>query len=243
MDIDDSVRRAGRNFQGLPGYGFFERNYPKVANAIQNFKIDGSTTLHGFYRINPPGADVEPYKLWITNGSHHNRLKVLGKYEVPVMKDIADRVDSETVFWEVGAALGYYSVAMAQKADQVVAFDTSEESLGRLTESAEENGFDNVEAVVGKVGFDVDLSKFETPTIVLMDIEGWEYTTLTNSTPLLENGVTLYIEIHEPTERNSFPKENDVEALMELLKEYGYRTEELFRRRPTNYIIRAEKSV
>lgn len=240
MDLDDTIRYYGRNLRGLPGYGIIEKNYPRLANAVQNFMVDGSATLNGFYTIDPEGVDIEPFDLWITNGSHHNRLKVQGIYEKPVMIELNQQVNENTTFWEVGAAIGYFSIAMAQYAQEVIAFDTNKSSLQHLEKSANRNAFENISTICGKVGQNIDLESFETPDVVLMDIEGNEYKTLQSVPALLESHPTWIIEIHEPHSDNDFPVGNNPTEIINILSKYNYETKEIFRRRPDNYHILAE---
>lgn len=238
--LDDTFRQYGRKLRHLPGYDLAERMYPRIANATQCLLMDRSLTLNGFYTIDPEGVDINPFDLWITNGSYHNRLKVKGRYEQPVMEALAKRVTEDTVFWEVGAAIGYFSIAMAGLAQKVVAFDTKEPSLQKLEESSERNNYDNVTAVRGKVGGEVDLKEYELPDVVLMDIEGWELTTLQSSTSLLKEQPVWIIEIHEPRSHNDYRDENNPDKIQQLFQNYGYQTQRIYQRRPENYHLLAE---
>lgn len=165
---------------------------------------------------------------------------IAGTYEHPVMKALSDRLSADTVFWEIGAQWGYFSVAMAGTAERVLAFERDSDSVVLLRRNRDINDFDNFDIHEGEVGTDVHLDEFESPDLVLMDIEGWELTTLRNAEKTLAAKPTWVIEIHEPSMLGPDTPPNDPGEIRSILETNGYTVSKLNPRSSENYHIIAE---
>jgi len=127
---------------------------------------------------------------------------------------------ADTVFLDIGAAIGYYVVLTASRARSVVAFEPHPGALALLRENICRNGFTNVEVIErplfsrvvwANLGRHCQLrlspeGGLETttldalnlaPTIIKIDTEGAEYDILVGGEQtLLQYAPTLLIEIH-----------------------------------------------
>ncbi len=150
--------------------------------------------------------------------------------EVPQTKTIVGLCNSDTVFYDVGAAIGTMGLFIAHFAKKVVLIEPDPVHANLLKRNIELNGFSNVDLYtlgVGNTNGDAQLytdnktngmcpscrsglghrksvnismrtldSLFEetgVPTILKMDIEGFEYEALEGMT---QSPQTLFIEIH-----------------------------------------------
>jgi len=72
--------------------------------------------------------------------------------ERKVVKEILDEIDSDDLFWDVGACVGTHTCLIAQKADRVEAFEPSPVNYERLKENIELNNLNNVEVLNQALG-------------------------------------------------------------------------------------------
>ena len=163
----------------------------------------------------------------------------------------------ESVFVDVGAHLGYFSIIAALKARAVFAIEPQEFLIGRIHANAAANHLTNVTTLhaaagdapgfarIPKVGSPVTkngdsenlvtmirLDDYFTgahqPTHLKIDTEGFEYHVLTGARRLLEARPVLFIEFHRGMERFG---PGGVQ-LWDLLNELGYRVTVGNRQRP-----------
>ncbi|MCS3628938.1 hypothetical protein GGP53_002817 [Salinibacter ruber] len=181
----------------------------------------------GFYRVAPPFSQIKPFYIWLPDAkTGYRQACIKGTLEPPVMSTIAESIDEDTVFWDVGALRGYFSLACAGVVDQVKCFEANGRNAEILRKGIEKNGFENVDVIEGYVGQDVSLDDFAPPDLILMDTEGWEYEILKDSEKTLRSGPTWVMELHEHGEATDAetapPKEVNPEGVLRIFEEAGY---------------------
>jgi FkbM family methyltransferase len=75
----------------------------------------------------------------------------LGRLEAEALADFTAHLDAETVVWDVGANVGLYTLAAAQHAARVVAFEPAPPNLAALMRHLSLNRIRNVEVVPAAV--------------------------------------------------------------------------------------------
>jgi len=223
----------------------------RVVDILGNRYDGGFGDVEGYYHVDVDGCEPFWYPLHV--GKRHRRDRIEGSHEEEVMEQLVDHSDGDTVFWEVGAWRGYFSLALASRVESVVAFETRDHPVSKLREAADRNGFDNVRTVQELVqSLDPYLEEYGVPDLVLLDIEGWEFEVLSDSPAFLEAKSTIVVEIHEEsgwaegevvnprggTETVPQPDLNP-EGVKRLLEESGYRLIDIRKRRETNYHLLA----
>lgn len=126
----------------------------------------------GFHTINPPGVD--PYGLWLPGRGSFQRRRIRGELEPDVMNSLVKRVNPGDTVFDVGAAWGYFSLALSSLGATVYAFELEEDRIELIEKSSLRSGLD-VTTVAGAVGDTVRLDNYPVPDVIKMDIEGWEY--------------------------------------------------------------------
>lgn len=217
--------------------------YRSVARSVRSVTLSGSLVdQSGFYRVNPTDPRIEPYYVWLptARGAYHQRC-IAGEYERPVMSTIADLVDEDTVFWNVGAGHGYHSFAVANRAETVVNFEARDSMVESLDRGIARNRFENCDLVQGYVGEDVHLDSYDPPDLVLIDTEGWEYRILDSAPETLQARPTWIVEMHptpEATDANvPLPPEVDPDGVIELFEEHGYSVDSLQEHRKRSHVV------
>lgn len=148
-----------------------------------------------------------------------------GVYESHVMSFLDSNLGSDSVFWEFGAAWGYFSLAAATRVNEVCSFEIREERVEKLQRSLRANDFHNVTVVEGKLDYSTSFGDYPRPDTVLVDVEGWEDVVLQNALEQLPDVPTWIVEVHSEL------IDNDTEvprrAIGDLLEDRGYLVEEL----------------
>lgn len=130
-------------------------------------------------------------------------LKLFGLYEEPVMERLLNQPGA-TTFMDIGAGDGYYPVSLLAKAGfkQAVAFEATEAGRAAIARNAALNGVQDRLRVFGRAGDDF-LQKLSglnldwSATIILIDIEGYEFQLLTPELLTLTRGARYVIELHD----------------------------------------------
>ena len=158
-----------------------------------------------------------------------------------------DSFNADSVFVDVGAHLGYFSIIAALKAQAVFAIEPQEFLIGRIHANISANHFSNVtllHAAVGsapgfanipKIGnpttrvgqsdnlvpmirLDDYFTGLHCPTHLKIDTEGFEFHVLSGARKILETRPTLFIEYHRGMERFG----PSGEEMWDLLTAMGY---------------------
>lgn len=238
--IDRNFRSFGRKFEIVPGFSTMSKLIDRALVAVESILTFGTLNPHSIYECRIDAGKIGPFYCRINRGNNSNLRRVHGKYEEPVMELLAEELSSDSIFFEVGADNGYFSMAAAQVAEEVYAFDMRRSAIQKVEEAVEKNGYDNLHTVHGTVGENVNLDEYPKPDLLLVDIEGWEYEALKNAPKLLESNAIIIIEVHVPGEgphQQKIHSENDVDGLLSLLENAGYDVFELYARAPWNYHI------
>ncbi len=169
-------------------------------------------------------------------------------HEPALTRHLFASLTPESVFLDVGAHLGYFSIIAALRAKAVFAIEPQEFLIGRIHSNASANHLDNVTLIhaaagdapgfaqVPKIGTPktrlgasenlvpmIRLDDYFTgewqPTHVKIDTEGFEYHVLTGARGLLARRPTLYIEYHHGMTRFG-PSGED---MWDFLHDHGYR--------------------
>lgn len=192
-----------------------------------------------FHRVDPTTEEMPAFEILLPGRVDGAPTK--GKHEEHVMDAVQEYLPENGVFWEVGARWGYFSLAAAEVAGEVIAFEASENFTKYIHRSIEQNGYGNVRVVQGVVGDDLSLDDFNLADVIVMDIEGWEYEALRSSPETIEAKPTWIIEVHEPT-RNRF-KHNDIKGLYNLFDKSDYDYKILDNSDHANYHLLATQSI
>lgn len=239
------IQRAGRFLSGTPLY----RPATAVYDAFQAVadRPPVSTLLDYYYigrhgplvRVEPNGASFEPYLVRLESGGKLQRQRARGVYEPHVMAFLEENITPESVFWELGAAWGYFSLAAASRVEQVCSFEMMEERAGYIRKAADANGFDNVTVVDERLDAETDFTAYPRPDTVLVDIEGWEYVVLSTALEQLPDVPTWIVEVH--SEVRGIEAEDTVDEMEALFADAGYTTRRLNEWSEKNAHIVAER--
>jgi FkbM family methyltransferase len=171
--------------------------------------------------------------------------------EERVAEWLFESVDSDTVFWDVGAYHGHYSVLAGQKGATVIAFEPGEGepivewhanlndidmtihdvALSDSEGAAQLSGPESSEQQLGGDGKTVQTMRGDSfdpkPELVKIDVEGHERQTLDGMSHYLYYVDRIAVEVHDPV---------PVGAVMSQLEEYNLSTVELESDRTQTYI-------
>lgn len=177
------------------------------------------------YKISPLIGKIPSFYFWFDFNSAHLRPRVVGGYESECLRLLEENVNEDTTFWEVGAGWGYFSLALAPIVDQAVGFEPMKERRKLFLRSINENEFDNIKLCRENVkSLDDYVSKYGTPDVILMDVDGWEHSILSNTKNVLNSKPTLIIEVHIDPTADHAPDSLKVkpDKTVDILKEQGY---------------------
>ena len=225
------VRKIEKRLNGTPLYPFARKSYLTYLSTkghINSVRLTGSFfDQSGFYHVIPSESRIDPFYIWLPDAkSGYRRKCIKGTLEEPVLSKIADIIEDDDTFWDIGANRGYFSFACANTVEKVVAFEADERSVEITKRGKKKNDFDNVDIISGYVGEDVMLDSFRPPDLALLDTEGWEYKILNTAQNTLKSDTTWIVEIHPTSEATDggtpLPPEINPEGVLELFNENGY---------------------
>lgn len=220
-----------------PGIIVYER-CRVLREHLKDRMAGGNFGVNGWYQVETRG---EKFWIYLTGSGQLFRDRINGVYEPEVHDAISQELTDTSSFWEVGAAWGYFSLWSASVCEKVTSFEIQKQRADYMKKSLKKNEFSNVTVVEGTVGDSVDLSDYEPPNIALIDIEGWEYEMLSNTPTILENNTTFVIEVHENSSYTVGDPEINPEGVIKLLRENGYKINQIANRGDENYHIIAKK--
>ena len=142
----------------------------------------------------------------IPNSSHWGRLArpamLLGLYEIEVIKKLCEYAKEREIFIDIGAADGFFAVGAVSSNifKKSIAFEINENGRKVIAESARKNqveSFVQIHATFNLNTVDDDFKKILPNSVILIDIEGAEFTLLTEEMIDRLNGAVLVIELHD----------------------------------------------
>jgi FkbM family methyltransferase len=143
---------------------------------------------------------------WVTGSSTHGCW--LGSYEYHKQRLFDSMIDQQSIVWDIGANVGFYTILAARKAARVIAVEPLPENLRYLEKHLLLNGISNVQVLSAAAGSEcgrqsfcsggnrstghlgsgtceVDVvtldsmcERFGTPDVIKIDVEGAEHSVL-----------------------------------------------------------------
>lgn len=225
------VQRVGNLIHGTPLYPVAVAIYSNIEEIFEHTNIE--RVLDYWYigrkgplvQVAPNGYEFQPYLLRLEPAGKLQRRRARGVYESHVMSFLDEELTSDSVFWEIGAAWGYFSVAAATRVKRVYSFEMNANRVNHLEESIAANELTNITTVNDKLGSETDFTEYPAPDVVIIDIEGWEYTVLSAALEQCPDVSTWVVEVHS----NLINVETDdsVNKIEELFENYEYETSTL----------------
>lgn len=209
--------------------------YYRIIDWIRGRRASLTMRNQARYYISPTVEQLPDFEFYFNFNSPHLHRRILGEYEAPVARALANQLDESSQLWEIGAAWGYHSLAVAGIADRVVAFEPDDErrKLHRL--SCNVNEFDNISVLADHVeSLDNYLDTYGVPDVVLIDIDGWEYDVIPASPELLSTGCTWIVELHHDIEVPP-AQGRETSEIEELFRQNGYEVERIQERGSLNW--------
>jgi hypothetical protein len=156
----------------------------------------GGVVAHGPLK----GFRLNEHQIW---GPPDLGPRLLGLYE----KDVLDRIGSRRKRWEwvinLGAGDGYYGIGLvkADRAKRSICFEQSDEGKAALKQAAEANGVTDRVTILGRADTNfLDLPEMQqinpAEALLIIDIEGGEFSLLTEDTLTRLNDAEMIIELH-----------------------------------------------
>lgn len=216
------------------------RTFRRIKLSFKNQYYNLRYSKGEFPKIDIPEKNIDSFYLNLPDSGTSRYRRMFGEWEPKVMSTLASEIDKDTVYWEFGGAWGYFSMAIAPHVKECYSFEALEERSQKVKKSIEKNGYDNVEAICGIVGKNIQLDNYPTPDIVLMDVEGFEYEILKHNSWLLENSTTFIIEVHTQEGHVHHTEEKphlNPSGVKEILKNHAYEISQIDEGK--NYHIKA----
>lgn len=157
-------------------------------------RMVGTTVKHGPFA----GFKLDDKAVW---GSTDHPLKVLGLYEQPILNIIAKGAPWNALY-NIGAADGFYAVGAVKTgvAQKALAWEMVAQSRDLIAKTAKDNGVaDKVEIFGAADEALADATGARVPgpkDVVLVDIEGYEYTLLNDDILKRFAKATVIVEMH-----------------------------------------------
>lgn len=182
---------------------------------------------------------------WIAGSLTHGCW--FGNYEYEKQKLFASLVGPNSVFYDVGANVGFYSLLAAKLRAKVVACEPDPANVALLKRHSELNrasiaieqvaicereGFDyfqsaGPEGVLGRgplqvrtIRLDSLLARYPVPTIIKIDVEGAEWRVLEGASEILKQSPIVFVAFDDPL--------NTKARGIELFTSLGYKHREIF---------------
>ena len=194
-----------------------------IEETIMSFLSDIEKTFTKLRRKRVSGAIFDKYGGVIQRGpfeglkltGHANisrgplALKLFGLYEGVVIEEIIKRQPFED-FVNIGAADGYFSLGLLKAgfAKRAICFEMSQEGRMSIIENAELNELSEYILVLGaadsKLGQRLSEANYNPAnSLVICDIEGAEFSILTEQTFEYFMGATIIVELHDKILHNN----------------------------------------
>ncbi len=185
-------------------------NNDQLLNQLTRQAIDARRMMLGQLMFNHLGGIVahgplkgfrlNEHQIW---GPPDLGPRLLGLYE----KDVLDRISKRQTSWDwlinLGAGDGYYGIGLVKAglAKRSICFEQSPEGQAALKHAAEVNGIAEFVSIFGRAETDFldreDLHDFDLArTLIIVDIEGGEFSLLTKGILDRLRDAELIIELH-----------------------------------------------
>jgi hypothetical protein len=173
------------------------------------------------FSVRTPNGEVE-----LRTPAHAQEWYDQHHLEWPLQRDLAEELEPNAVFYDVGSQFGFY-LKFAQQCGvrkrQIVGFERHRERFHRLerhTPRGLKVVFEEVgDGEGGSLSLDEFRGKNPLPDIIKIDVEGGEAAVIDGMQDLLDHGVLLYIETHPEFLRE---QGRTVDQIIEPLLEHGY---------------------
>lgn len=213
--LKDLYREGGIKevYRGIRDYLLLDLKIPlDLFYQTKSLSVAGETIL----------IDIDsPESMWRTGGFG----------EMPVLEDFTERVDANTVVWDIGANIGVYSLLAGEKGALSYAFEPGYSAVSQLHTNIEINdsrkyvrpvpiGLSDMRGVyhlsaesksgsrsLGKGYGDLvpvfrgDEIDITLPEVIKIDVEGHEKHVLDGLDGILNYPETVYVELHEGTKK------------------------------------------
>jgi hypothetical protein len=158
-------------------------------------KISDGIVLYGEFK----GLHLSNQSWW---GNSSMSTMILGTYEMEVVKEICAVSQDFKYFIDIGAADGFYAVGLLAngKFEHSFAFEMSKQGRESMFANACMNGVDHSLTIYEKAESDfyLDLpSHVRDNSVILIDVEGYEFQIVTNEFCDFFEKSIIFIEIHE----------------------------------------------
>lgn len=112
-----------------------------IANTYYNIrkKTDKTTIGESIKKYN-----IDGFSMYLDSGISHQSSIINGTHEPGVTELLRSRLDSSTVFYDIGAHIGYYTLLCAANSDYVVSAEPDPDAYNRLHKNIELNDFGNI---------------------------------------------------------------------------------------------------
>ena len=182
--------------------------------------------------------------------SHAIQLKC---YEPAVTRLIWDMLEEESVFWDIGGSVGYYTVLAAKKIRDSRNIHVFEPGPINIILKYNLHSFGiNANLNASYVNSITDLRKYIScdyyaeksallPDVIKIDIEGWEVEALKGMNKTLHKKPLLFVEVH-PKDIPSISDENH-EFIFNYLLDLGYSVVQLINFRNFNWCLKSIENI
>jgi hypothetical protein len=143
---------------------------------------------------------IYPKKLG--GGAMDRASMLLGLYEKEILDTLQHKPDNYRIFIDIGAADGYYGVGAVKSGlfDISYCYEITEDGRSVIKQNSIDNGVSENIVIRGQATQET-LSDFDSKTLseslVLIDIEGFEFSLLNTETVKLLHNAIIIIEMHE----------------------------------------------
>ncbi len=155
--------------------------------------------------------------------SKNDRItQTLGVYEQHVMEKLIELSGiNNSQFVDIGAADGYFAVGMAYSNfyDNIYAFEISKRGQDKIKENAIRNSCLDSVIIKGEANYDSlnNIINNDAGTVLLIDIEGFEFELLTTDILILLRNCHVICELHPWLVNDGYDKQDD---FIESAKKY-----------------------
>lgn len=239
------IQRMGRILSNTPLYRPVSVMYKGLETIVERSPI--SDLLNFYYiggeslvQVTPKNTEFDPFLIRLEPSGKLQRQRARGIYEPHVMSYLNNKLTDESIFWEFGAAWGYFSLAAATRVRHVCSFEMMDDRVEYLQTSVKANEFDNVTIIDNKLDSETEFTQYPHPDVLLIDIEGWEYVVLSSALEELSDVSTWVVEVH--SNMVDVKIEDPVKEIQTLFQTAGYTTNVLNEWSDNNIHIVAEKT-